>query len=103
MPAFATFSLFPAAAGSRANAPMPSVRDGKAVVTLAGETVELLAGRALHWPRARAVFVADVHLGKAAAFRAGGVPISPRRNRERPRPARGARRAHESSASRGAR
>lgn len=37
--------------------------------------MELLAERALHWPRQRTVFVADVHLGKAAAFRAGGVPV----------------------------
>jgi DNA ligase-associated metallophosphoesterase len=43
--------------------------------TLAGEAVELLAERALYWPRERTLFVADVHLGKAAAFRAGGVPI----------------------------
>ncbi len=42
---------------------------------LCGEQVELLAMRALHWPRERTVFVADVHLGKAAAFRAGGVPL----------------------------
>jgi DNA ligase-associated metallophosphoesterase len=75
MSASATSSLFPAATGSSASAAMPTVRDGKAVVILAGETVELLAGRALHWPRARTVFVADVHLGKAAAFRAGGVAI----------------------------
>jgi uncharacterized protein len=44
-------------------------------VTLAGEAVELLPDRALHWPRARTLFVADVHLGKAAAFRAGGIPV----------------------------
>jgi uncharacterized protein len=42
---------------------------------IGGEQVELLATRALHWPRERTVFVADVHLGKAAAFRAGGVPL----------------------------
>jgi len=40
-----------------------------------GERVALDAERALHWPRERTVFVADVHLGKAAAFRAGGVPL----------------------------
>ena len=51
------------------------MRAGAAVVTLAGESVELLAERALFWPRARTLFVADVHLGKAAAFRAGGVAI----------------------------
>jgi DNA ligase-associated metallophosphoesterase len=42
---------------------------------IAGERVSLHAERALHWPRARTLFVADVHLGKAAAFRAGGVPL----------------------------
>ncbi len=51
------------------------LRDDAMVVRLAGETVELLAERALHWPGARTLFVADVHLGKAAAFRAGGVPV----------------------------
>jgi DNA ligase-associated metallophosphoesterase len=45
------------------------------LATVAGETVELLAERAVHWPRAKTLFVADVHLGKAAAFRAGGVAI----------------------------
>ncbi len=48
---------------------------GAHATALAGEAVELLASRALHWPRERTVFVADVHLGKAAAFRAGGVPL----------------------------
>jgi DNA ligase-associated metallophosphoesterase len=42
---------------------------------IAGERVALYAERALHWPRERTLFVADVHLGKAAAFRAGGVPL----------------------------
>ena len=42
---------------------------------LAGEDVLLLAQRALYWPRERTLFVADVHLGKAASFRAGGVPV----------------------------
>lgn len=44
-------------------------------VRIAGEAVELLAERALHWPGQRTLFVADIHLGKAAAFRAGGVPV----------------------------
>ncbi len=39
------------------------------------EAVELLSDRALHWPRGGTLFVADLHLGKAAAFRAGGLPI----------------------------
>src|SRR3954451_4574684 len=46
-----------------------------AATTLAGEVVELLPQRALYWPAQQTLFVADVHLGKAAAFRAGGVPI----------------------------
>jgi len=44
-------------------------------VTLCGERVVLHAERALHWPAAATLFVADVHLGKAAAFRAAGVPL----------------------------
>ena len=40
-----------------------------------GEPVVLHAMRALEWPRERTLFVADVHLGKAAAFRAAGVPL----------------------------
>lgn len=43
--------------------------------TLCGEAVELYAARALYWPKGATLFVADVHLGKAAAFRAGGVPL----------------------------
>src|SRR5258708_21848410 len=50
-------------------------RSALTTVTLAGERVELFAERALYWPRGRTLFVADVHLGKAAAFRAGGVPL----------------------------
>ena len=42
---------------------------------LAGESVRFLAERALWWPRARTLFVADVHLGKAESFRALGVPM----------------------------
>jgi DNA ligase-associated metallophosphoesterase len=69
--------LFPVGAAEPTVAHEVSMRAGAAVVTLAGETVELLAERALFWPRARTLFVADVHLGKGAAFRAGGI-ASPR-------------------------
>src|SRR5512140_483642 len=48
---------------------------GALEVVLCNERVQLLAQRALFWPRERALFVADVHLGKAASFRAGGVPV----------------------------
>ena len=53
----------------------PATDAGVYATALCGEKMELLALRALHWPRERTVFVADVHLGKAAAFRAGGVPL----------------------------
>lgn len=39
-----------------------------------GETLELLADRAVHWARRRTLFVADTHFGKAATFRALGSP-----------------------------
>ena len=40
-----------------------------------GETLWLLPERAVYWPRAGALIVADVHFGKAAAFRAGGIAV----------------------------
>ncbi len=52
-----------------------ALHSATATVTLAGERVVLSARRALYWPRERTLFVADVHLGKAASFRAGGVPV----------------------------
>lgn len=42
---------------------------------LAGETVLLLAERALWWPATATLFIADLHLGKAATFRAQGLPV----------------------------
>lgn len=60
--------------GPRARAFAPQA-DGSVETTLAGERVRLLPERALHWPRVATLFVADVHLGKAAAFRAGGVAV----------------------------
>ncbi len=53
----------------------PTSGTGVLAAALAGERVELHADRALHWPHAHTLFVADVHLGKGAAFRAGGVPL----------------------------
>jgi DNA ligase-associated metallophosphoesterase len=55
--------------------PSTAPADVALATVLAGERVVLLAERALAWPRERTLFVADVHLGKAAAFRAGGVPM----------------------------
>lgn len=42
---------------------------------IAGERVLLLPHKALYWPRERLLAVADIHFGKAAAFRAQGVPV----------------------------
>lgn len=44
-------------------------------VRVAGETVLLLPEKALYWPGERMLVVADIHFGKAAAFRALGVPV----------------------------
>lgn len=44
-------------------------------VELAGEQVLLLAQKALYWPAARTLMVADIHFGKAVSFRALGVPV----------------------------
>ena len=52
-----------------------SAADGALEMFVGGERITLHAERALHWPRERTVFVADVHLGKAATFRANGVPL----------------------------
>jgi uncharacterized protein len=40
-----------------------------------GEPVHLFASRALYWPRANALLIADLHLGKAATFRAAGIAL----------------------------
>lgn len=74
MPRNAILPFVSGAPETRASAP-GAVGAGILPTRIAGEAVELLAERALHWPRERTLFVADVHLGKAAAFRAGGVPL----------------------------
>ncbi|CAN5704777.1 ligase-associated DNA damage response endonuclease PdeM [soil metagenome] len=40
-----------------------------------GTTLRLLPGGAVFWPAERTLFVADLHLGKAAVFRRRGVPV----------------------------
>jgi DNA ligase-associated metallophosphoesterase len=42
---------------------------------IAGETLVLLPERAVFWERTATLLVADAHIGKAAAFRAAGVPM----------------------------
>ncbi len=44
-------------------------------IELAGEALQLLPERALWWPAQRTLFVADLHLGKAASFRRLGQPV----------------------------
>lgn len=46
-----------------------------AVARWANEIVHLLPECALWWPAQQTLFVADLHLGKAASFRAGGLPV----------------------------
>ncbi|WP_426109988.1 ligase-associated DNA damage response endonuclease PdeM [Massilia sp. PWRC2] len=45
------------------------------IIVVAGETVHLLAQKALYWPAAHMLVIADIHFGKAASFRAAGVPV----------------------------
>lgn len=44
-------------------------------IELAGQSIELLPDRALWWPAEGLLFVADLHLGKAATYRALGQPV----------------------------
>jgi DNA ligase-associated metallophosphoesterase len=44
-------------------------------IVIAGETLRLLPERAVFWERAQTLLVADLHWGKAAAFRAAAVPV----------------------------
>ncbi|PLY40946.1 DEAD/DEAH box helicase [Janthinobacterium sp. ROICE36] len=54
---------------------MNSQRSAHCVVELAGESVWLLAHKAVYWPARKMLIIADIHFGKAAAFRALGVPV----------------------------
>ncbi len=42
---------------------------------IAGSEVLLLADKALYWPQRQLLCIADVHFGKAAAYRALGQPV----------------------------
>src|SRR5579884_1626976 len=54
---------------------MTAAPAGALPTTVAGEPVLLLPDRALYWPRAHTLLAADAHWGKAAAFRAAGLPM----------------------------
>lgn len=49
--------------------------EGAVTVEAGGESLTLLPQRAAYRTRCRTLFVADVHLGKAASFRRAGIPI----------------------------
>lgn len=44
-------------------------------VMIRNEQLDLLPERAIYWPREQAVIIADLHFGKAATFRASGMPL----------------------------
>ncbi len=44
-------------------------------VSIGGESVLLLPQKAVYWPREEMLIIADIHFGKAASFRAQGVPV----------------------------
>lgn len=53
----------------------PLLQAGLPLVLPDGTRVDLLPEGALHLPRTRTLVVADAHFGKAATFRARGVPV----------------------------
>ena len=48
---------------------------GALSVGLGGEELVLLPQKAAFWPRERMLIIADIHFGKAAAFRSFGIPV----------------------------
>ena len=53
----------------------PSAPRGAVPLALAGQSLHLLPQRAVWWPECATVFVADLHLGKAATLRRAGLPV----------------------------
>jgi DNA ligase-associated metallophosphoesterase len=51
------------------------VAKGTIEIDIAGERLLLLPQRALYWPARKLLVIADIHFGKAASFRAGGIPV----------------------------
>ena len=48
---------------------------GALALELKGEQLVLLPQKAAFWPRERMLIIADIHFGKAAAFRSLGIPV----------------------------
>src|SRR5690606_28386247 len=55
--------------------PRPPGRARMLAVEFGGQALHLLGEGAIWWAHAGALLVSDVHLGKAAAFRANGLPV----------------------------
>jgi DNA ligase-associated metallophosphoesterase len=51
------------------------VASGPLDIDVAGERLVMLPQRALFWPAMQMLVIADIHFGKAASFRAGGIPV----------------------------
>lgn len=51
------------------------VEVGHVTIGVGGDVLELHADPAAFWRSSRELFVADLHLGKDAAFRAGAIPV----------------------------
>ncbi len=49
--------------------------DGDLEIAIRGERIALLPERAMLWIKHRTLLIADPHFGKAATFRAGGIPV----------------------------
>lgn len=52
-----------------------TVDSGDLNIEVRGETLSLLPERGVFWARERALLIADPHWGKAATFRASGIPV----------------------------
>ena len=52
-----------------------SAGSGCVAVEVAGERLLLLPEKAVYWPAREMLIIADIHFGKAASFRALGVPV----------------------------
>jgi len=48
---------------------------GALALEMKGEQLVLLPQKAAFWPRERMLIIADIHFGKAAAFRSWGIPV----------------------------
>lgn len=53
----------------------PSKNNGTHWITLCDERIGLHPSGAVWWPEEHTIFIADVHLGKSAAFRSAGLPV----------------------------